>query len=158
MTDQALVTEEYHVGDGWRFECRTCHYQVGIDHRPPETCPNCGRGGWWFHCTTGDSFQKHDWTDYQLTVTKKNSRVLDHSLILSQADNSMACPGDENNGDSETSGRGRGRPALDVPLDLIKELAGRGLSSRAIAKELAVRGITGIGYRTVYRRLQGSFL
>ncbi|MBV6343173.1 hypothetical protein, partial [Candidatus Magnetobacterium casense] len=56
-----LVPKEYHVGDGWRFECKTCHYQVGIDHRAPETCPGCGRAGWWYRCSTGDVFKRGDW-------------------------------------------------------------------------------------------------
>jgi hypothetical protein len=51
----------------------------------------------------------------------------------------------------------RGPTFTSLPYDLIKQLAGEGLGSKAIAAELAKQGQI-VSYKTIQRRLQGVML
>jgi hypothetical protein len=145
MAETIKTVSELKVGDGWRYRCLTCNFEVGIDKAFPETCPGCHAAGWWGRLTAGDSM--------------KNSKAAmqTRDLILSQQENAVVHGLAQNNGVSEPS-QGRGRPRQAVPDGLIIKLAGQGFSSRAMVDELDKRGYKNIGYKTVQRRLQASLL
>lgn len=182
MTDQALVTAgkssaprhaldsetKYHVGDGWRYQCKSCGHEVGIDRSFPKECPGCHAGGWWGHLAIDEDIpkvsQEIDGEDGTQKEWDNNSDSVSRGIrtrnrILSHDFNAVDGSGGENNGIFEPpTPRGKGRPKNDVPDDIILELASQGFSSRAIVKELAKQGTPGISYKTIQRRLQASLL
>lgn len=60
-------------------------------------------------------------------------------------------------GVGDTLKTGPGRKQLDIPVGLIKKLAGQGLGVKQIASRLSDQGIV-ISYRTVQRRIQGGLI
>jgi hypothetical protein len=50
-----------------------------------------------------------------------------------------------------------GPKSIDLPDDMIRRLAYRGLGSKAIARALATQGVS-VSYRTIQRRLQGVLI
>lgn len=155
MAETITPGKELRVGDGWRYQCKRCNYQVEIGRPFPATCPGCHTRGWWGHLTPLDIAQnmdgvKKDGIPPKNPVEKMLGGITAHKSILSHAEpqNQGGC------GDSK--GRGRGRPRLAVPEDLIIELAGLRFSSRKMPSELDKRGFKGIGYKTVQRVLSGK--
>lgn len=156
----AETTKEYHVGDGWRYQCRTCGFQVGIDSAFPENCPGCHAAGWWGHLTPAiaQNNGKRGGDNGKNSAGMMAGGIKTRNRILSQQENAVGLVEHQNNGISEPSlERGRGRPFQPLPEDLIKELDHQGLSSRGIAEKLNKQGIC-VSYKTVQRRLQASFL
>lgn len=150
------VTSELRVGEGWRYRCWACNYQVGIATAFPETCPGCGRSGWWGHLTTvadnGTLGQKTgDGANMENLETIMPAGIKTRNVFLSQAFDAVGRSGGENEGIPETSpARDRGRPRRAVPEGLILELAGQGLGSRQIAADLEARGFH-MSYKSIQR-------
>lgn len=144
MTEQALV-REYHVGDGWQFQCKSCGLRVSCDKAAPATCPGCGRGGWWYRCTTGDSFDGGDWmfdvNDLRKRCAHDGDSVSRHNGIMLPLDDRVEpleqpfLRGTENH-----QRRGRGQPPKITP-ELLKPFVERGLGCKLIARELATQGL-----------------
>lgn len=155
---------ELKVGAGWRYRCKSCGFEVGIDKAFPKTCPGpgCHAGGWWGHLVTPGASQnpnngKVDETDNKNCEVKVPVGIMGHKGILSQLPDAVEHYEAQNKGIYKPSlGRGRGRPPKLVRQDLINQLASQGLSSRQIAGVLSQRGFY-VSYRTVLRR-QGSLL
>ncbi len=146
-------------GSGWRYRCKSCNFEVGIDKAFPKTCPGCHAGGWWGQLVTPDITQnidgvKKDGVDSKNSDVKVPEGIMGRKGILSQQDNAVVCAEAQNKGVYETSpGQCRGRPLQKVPVDLIKQLDIEGFSSRAMVSELDQRGFK-VSYKTIQRRLQ----
>lgn len=162
MVETATLDNELRVGDGWRYRCWRCNYEVGIDKPFPKECPGCHAGGWWGHLTTPGIAKnmdgaKRDGIDAKNSEVKMPEGIMTRFGILSQQENAVVCAEGQNEGISEPSlGRGRGRPLQLVPEDLIKKLDIKGFSSRAMVDELDKKGFKGIGYKTIQRILAGK--
>ena len=142
--------KEFHVGDGWRYECWTCRHQVTLDAAIPQTCPGCGHAGWWGHLVT-----------LPKVAADNKSPVKE---LWQQERDSVTGERRQNTGDLTAVGEPhrRGPKFHATPDDLIKELAGQGHGPRVITRELEERHKP-VPLRTVCRRLaalrqQGSFL
>jgi len=151
-------------GSGWRYQCKSCGHEVGIDATFPEKCPGCRAGGWWGHLTPGKSQNdvKKDGDAVKTFSIKAPGGIKTQAGFLSRPDKPLVCCQPNSEGDSEgdykpAPGNGRGRPRHLVPEDLIRDLTCRGCTSRVIAATLAERGID-VSYKTIQRRLQESFL
>ena len=133
---------ELKVGDGWRYQCKSCDYQGKVDNAFPEKCPGCGAGGWWGHLTSQNGVSVEILRDKLINPAKPQSSILSQPVC---------------EGKNDVSGHnGPGRKPL--PLDgIVKELASQGMSSRGIAAALIEQGIN-VSYKTIQRRLQASLL
>ena len=134
-------------GQGWRYRCRGCGLELGIDTTFPETCPGCGAGGWWGRLTAK--------TRQGIIPTIPNPCLelchgSGHAAMRQSAQNKgnprgLLTP-------EKPEGR-RGPKFKTTPDDLILELSGQGNKPREIAMALEGRGIR-ISARTVHRRLE----
>lgn len=139
---EVLLNGELKVGDGWRYQCKSCDCQVKVDNAFPEKCPGCGAGGWWGHLTAQSGIRGKNSRDKIPKPVKTRSNILSQPIF------------NNNNDVLENTGPGR-KP---LPLDgIVKELASQGMSSRGIAAALIEQGIN-VSYKTVQRRLQASLL
>ena len=139
---EVLLDSELKVGHGWRYQCKSCDYQVKVDKVFPEKCPGCGTGGWWGHLTSQNGVRGKNLWDKILKPVKTRSNILSQPVF------------DNDNDVLEHNGPGR-KP---LPLDgIVKELASQGMSSRGIAAALIEQGIN-VSYKTIQRRLQASLL
>ena len=145
------IDDNGHVGSGWRYRCKSCGHQVGIDTAFPEKCPGCGAGGWWGRLTTENS---HSATQEMAPTISPYPEELCHP----KTDSDM-CGFGQSKGDSrgiltpeKPDGR-RGPKFRNLPDDLIMDLAGQGQGAKRIAEVLEGRGIR-ISSRTINRRLQ----
>lgn len=153
-------------GSGWRYQCKTCNCQVGIDTAFPKECPGCHAPGWWGHLVTPSVLEKlNQKTEDGISI--ENSEIMmaggitSRNRIMSQLPDAVVHGGAQNNGIFEPYlGQGRGRPRRGIPGDLINQLSQQGLSSRRIAADLAARGFN-LSYKSVQRyfkrQKQGSF-
>lgn len=162
MATAIKIVSDLKVGDGWRYRCLTCSFEVGIDKAFPETCPGCGARGWWGRLTASDigklAQKNRDGDDIKNPNETMSGGINTPKRILSQQENAVVHGLAQNNGVFEPSqGRGRGRPRHDIPESLILELGKKGFSSRAMVGELSKRGLK-VSYKTVQRRLQGALL
>ena len=141
-----MTTEdEGRVGDGWRYQCKRCAREVGIDAAFPETCPGCGAGGWWGKLT---SAERCDTTPSVSNHTPELCHPFDDAVVGESAQN-RAIPGAPHGVKP-----GRGRPTMPLPEGMMRELAGQRFGAKRIAQELEAKGIT-VSSRTINRRLQG---
>ena len=51
VTKGSCATMSKSNGRGWRYQCLSCGYQVGLDAAYPKECPGCHAPGWWGHLT-----------------------------------------------------------------------------------------------------------
>lgn len=142
--DITMVELESRVGHAWRYHCRRCGHEVDLLAAFPETCPGCGAGGWWGKLTTtGGSATSPTMSEYSDELWRATT---DSPMHESGANNGiLAAP--------LTVTRGRGRPFMPTPDDLITELAAEGYGCRRIADELGLRGEV-VSPRTVARRMK----
>ena len=149
---------ELKVGDGWRYQCKSCDYQVKVDSAFPEKCPGCGAGGWWGHLTSQGPKSPKSTTAkpeplsgerYQDTTPDFCPPKSDVVVAKRLTDKNAVTPPD--------NGGKRGRPLVMLPDDLIQQLSNDGLGAIRIAEKLKEQGIE-ISYKTVLRRLQASLL
>lgn len=142
-----MTTElEGRGGPGWRYQCKSCGHEVGIDAALPKVCPGCQATGWWgkFTCATRRA---------------TNPSVPNHTEQICHpiTDGDMHGCG-QNNGDcggllTPAKPEGiRGPKFRAIPDDLVLELAGQGNGAKRIAMALADRGIM-VSSRTIHRRL-----
>jgi len=135
------------AGPGWRYCCKTCGHELGIDKAFPEKCPGCQAGGWWGNLTAKTP---RGIIPAVLGYPNQLCHGADHAAMRQSA---------QNNGDSrgvltpeKLEGR-RGPKFKATPDDLILELSGQGNRPKEIAMALEGQGIR-ISARTVHRRLQ----
>lgn len=126
----------------WQYICVGCGKvtMAGVDFAG--SCPGCGGTRWLCHWLKGTTKP----SGAQETRGKPSEAMISHADNLSQP--------------FETQQKNNGSKPGPKPLpvdDLVKKLAAQGLSSRVIAAKLAERGID-VSYKTIQRRLQGSFL
>lgn len=149
----AEMDRELRVGDGWRYQCKSCGHKVGIDSALPKTCPRCGAGGWWGKWTTPGCRSDSFWDDE--TLNKSTPHPKEHPTpIMQQAfvgDSLSATPKLEDT-DTPKTHNGPGRPEIALPTTLLDQLIDRGLSVRAISEKMKQAGIV-VHYSTVSRRL-----
>ena len=154
-------------GKGWRYQCKACDYQVGIDTAFPKECPGCHAPGWWGHLVTPDNSHndvKKDGSTVKTTTLKASGHIkgrkqpttVECHPIIRGTDGELRrdrerISGDNGHGDKKVSSK------RVMPMDLILGLESKGMGCKAIAAELERRGIS-VSYRTVLRRLQGSLL
>lgn len=161
-----MITEvrEYHVGSGWLFECKSCGHRASCDHAAPATCPGCGRAGWWYRCTTGDTFTGGDWMFDANDLRKRcNSEGVaplasidrQESIKLPLNHTVEPSPVAQLEGGrvpSRNNGH-RGRPAFIIPDEDMRAFVDRGLGCKLIARELASKGIM-VHWTTVAHHLK----
>jgi len=116
----------------------------------PNQCPECHGWRWLCHLQNSTKKEKPSFTEgYPNTPPEfcppKNNAVMAKLLV----DKINVSP-------TENGGR-RGRPRVTVPDDLIQQLSSEGMGAIRIAEKLKERGIS-ISYKTIQRRLQGSFI
>jgi len=134
----------------WLNICVTCGNRVTTHGAElPEQCPECH--GWCWLCHLQNSTKKESsFTEgYQNSTPEfcppKNNAVMAKSLV------------DKINVPPTDNDVKRGRPPVTVPDDLIQQLSSEGMGAIRIAEKLKERGII-ISYKTIQRRLQGSFI
>ena len=126
----------------WQYICIGCGKVVMAGADFAGSCPDCGGTRWcchWFKDASKPS-------EAQEVGDKPSAPMIPQTDNMSQ----LFVEG-QNNGRNKT-----GPKPLPVE-DLVKKLAGQGLSSRMIAAKLNEQGIS-VSYKTIQRRIQGAFL
>jgi hypothetical protein len=116
----------------WLNVCIGCgHQRVTHGDELPSECPNCHGWRWLCH-----------WINKPRVTTKLGQGITPAKELIPLKRNGNSHPG----------------PKIPpLPDDLIKELAGQGLGSKAIASRLAEQGIV-VSHMTIYKRLHGGLL
>jgi len=158
-TKPSVMVDNGRGGPGWRYQCKSCGYKVGLDAAYPKECPGCHAPGWWGCLVTPVISQngvKKDGDTVKTTNIKASEGIKTRKGILSQEETPLVHCQPYSEGDYEPIPRnGRGRPRQPVPEDLIKDLDHQGFSSRAIEGELDKQRFK-VGYKTIQRVLSGK--
>jgi hypothetical protein len=132
----------------WLYICSNCGHRVtdGVAFRGE--CPECYASSWLCHwINQGNSSSR-------ISGFHMPNRMKTQNANLSQTEGpEMLDPKRDKSTFPPQKKRPGPRPLL--LNDLVSKLAGQGLSSRGIARELNKRGIR-VSYKTIQRRLQGQ--
>ena len=150
-------------GKGWRYQCKSCGYQVGIEVAFPKECPRCHAPGWWGHLVTPDN--SHNGVKKDGSTVKTTIETVSAPIESPKQPKHPRCHPSKSRSDGELRGDGerlsgnngqgdkKNSTKKVMPVAIILDLEGQGLGCKAIAAELQSRGLSEVSYRTVARLL-----